>query len=101
MLVKKEPGPRQLWGVNGVSTSLRSDSGGSDGHLICIDSRLIARKHEVEKWKKKSQEIGMEGLRFAAPLSLSVSQACRFGEYVFLQKPHPGAWVSVKGCLHS
>lgn len=50
-----------------------NDSGGGDGHLIYIGSRQIAKTNEVENGKKKSQQIGTEGLQFAAPLALSVS----------------------------
>lgn len=68
MLVKKEPGPLQPWGVNeGLNLPLRATLMEVKG-IYYIGSGQIAQRHKVENGKK-SQQIGIEG-HFVAPLAL-------------------------------
>lgn len=69
MLVKKEPGPLQPWGVNeGLNLPLRATLMEVKG-IDYIGSGQIAQRHKVENGKK-SQQIGIEGQHFVAPLAL-------------------------------
>lgn len=58
--------PTALGSERGSQSPSESDSDGGEGHRLY---RLWAQRHKVENGKK-SQQIGIEGQHFVAPLAL-------------------------------